>query len=149
MDLTAKLAALEGKDTALAYQTLQELEALSEESDALYAYTGHFIDMIGSRRYAVRVRGIRLLCKQAKWDTERQIDQNFERVLAILEDEKPTAVRQALAALRELAPYKRELCGMLCRRVLAIDCGRYQETMQGLIAKDVQALVDEIDRLQD
>lgn len=70
------------------------------------------------------------------------IDRCLDRVLAILEDEKPTAVRQALAALLELAPYKRALWPVIRARVEAMDLNRYRDTMAPLIEKDIRRLLD-------
>lgn len=64
---------------------------------------------MGDRDWAIRCRGFRLLCKQTRWDENGTINGCLERALTILESEKPTAVRRALAALPEAVPYKREL----------------------------------------
>lgn len=103
MDVERTLTALTGKDTKQAYGMLLELERLSEASDCLYPEARRFADMVRSSRYAVRVRGFRLLCKQARWDGSGTLDWELEEALSILQDlqdEKPTAVRQALAALK-------------------------------------------------
>lgn len=64
--------------------------------------------------------------------------------LAILQDEKATAVRQALSALREVVPYKKELWEIVRQQALSIDCLRYQDTMHSLIARDIQALLEKM-----
>lgn len=142
MDLELLLSALTAKDTKCAYGTLLELERLSDESDCLYPYTERFADMTEDRAYAVRCRGFRLFCRQARWDDGGVIDRCLDRVLAILEDEKPTAVRQALAALLELVPYKRALWPVIRARVEAMDLNRYRDTMAPLIEKDIRRLLD-------
>ena len=142
MDLELLLSALTAKDTKCAYGTLMELERLSDESDCLYPYTERFADMTEDRAYAVRCRGFRLFCRQARWDDGGVIDRCLDRALAILEDEKPTAVRQALAALLELVPYKRALWPVIRARVEAMDLNRYRETMAPLIEKDIRRLLD-------
>lgn len=142
MDLELLLSALTAKDTKCAYGTLLELERLSDESDCLYPYTERFADMTEDRAYAVRCRGFRLFCRQARWDDGGVIDRCLDRALAILEDEKPTAVRQALAALLELVPYKRALWPVIRARVEAMDLNRYRETMAPLIEKDIRRLLD-------
>lgn len=81
--LEEKLIFLEAKDTSTAYRVLQELESLSEESAVLYPYLPKFQEMITSRHYVQRVRGFRLYCKQAKWDTSKQIDESLEQALVI------------------------------------------------------------------
>ena len=142
MDLELLLSALTAKDTKCAYGTLLELERLSDESDCLYPYTERFADMTEDRAYAVRCRGFRLFCRQARWDDGGVIDRCLDRALAILEDEKPTAVRQALAALLELVPYKRVLWPVIRARVEAMDLNRYRDTMAPLIEKDIRRLLD-------
>ena len=142
MDLELLLPMLTAKDTKQAYGALLELERLSGETDDLYPYTERFADMVGDRAYAVRVRGFRLFCRQARWDTEGVVDRNLDRALTILEDEKPTAVRQALAALEELAPYKKALWPVIRQRLEAMDPGRYKDTMAPLIERDVRRLLE-------
>lgn len=85
---------------------MQELERISDETGALYGHTAEFADMIKSDKYVLRVRGFRLFCRQARWDKDYVLDENIDEALLILKDEKPTAVRQALAALAEIVAYK-------------------------------------------
>lgn len=136
---------LDCKDTGEAYKALLELEKLSVNSDALYPYTERFAQMTTSDKYAVRVRGFRLFCKQARWDRDNTIGRHFEQVLSVLNDEKPTAVRQALASLHDVARYKPELCGQIRDAVEKINILSYKDTMQGLILKDIQAVLREIE----
>lgn len=142
MDLELLLSFLTAKDTKQAYGALLELERLSEETDDLYPYTEHFTDMVGDRSYAVRVRGFRLFCRQARWDAVGVVDRNLDRALAILMDEKPTAVRQALASLEELLPYKRGLWPVIRQRLEAMEPGQYRETVAPLIEKDIRRLLE-------
>lgn len=129
------------KDSSEAYRNLQQMEVYSETYDGLYPYLPEFIAMLKSEKYVVRVRGFRLLCKQARWDTEKKIDQQIDEILCALDDEKPTAVRQALAALKELAVYKPELHAEIRHKVQAIHIISYKDTMQGLIEKDMAQLM--------
>lgn len=142
MDAEWMLSILTAKDTKQGYGAFLELERLSEESDDLYSYTERFAEMVNDRAWAVRCRGFRLFCKQARWDEDGVIDRCLERALAILEDEKSTAVRQALAALLDVVPYKRALWPVIRARVEAIDLSRYKDSMAPLIQKDIQRLLD-------
>ena len=142
MELDILLSMLTAKDTKRGYGAFLELEHLSEESDDLYPYTERFADMVSDRAWAVRCRGFRLFCKQARWDGDGVIDRHLDRTLAILEDEKPTAVRQALAALLDVVPYKRELWPVIRQLVEAMDTTRYKDSMAPLIQKDIQRLLD-------
>ena len=142
MELNVLLSVLTAKDTKQGYGALLELERLSEESDDLYPYTERFAEMVSDRAWAVRCRSFRLFCKQARWDEDGVIDRCLDRALAILEDEKPTAVRQALAALLDVVPYKRELWPVIRGQVEAMDPARYKDSMAPLIQKDIQKLLD-------
>ena len=142
MELDVLLSILTAKDTKQGYGAFLELERLSEETDDLYPYTERFADMVNDRAWAVRCRGFRLFCKQARWDTEGVIDRDLDRTLAILEDEKPTAVRQALAALLDMAPYKRELWPVIRKRVETMDLSCYKDSMAPLIKKDIEKLLN-------
>ena len=144
MELDILMSILTAKDTKQGYGAFLELERLSEETDDLYPYTERFADMVSDRAWAVRCRGFRLFCKQARWDDAGIIDRNLDRALVILEDKKPTAVRQALAALLDVTPYKRELWPAIRQRVEAIDLMHYKDSMAPLIEKDVQKLLDAI-----
>ena len=142
MELDILLSMLTAKDTKRGYGAFLELERLSEESDDLYPYTERFADMVSDRAWAVRCRGFRLFCKQARWDDAGVIDRCLDQALTILEDEKPTSVRQALAALLDVVPYKRELWPAIRQRVEVMDLNRYKDSMVPLIQKDMQRLLN-------
>ena len=89
----------------------------------------------------LRVRGFRLLCKQAKWDTENKIDREIESILREVDDKKPTAVRQKLKALEEIVRYKKALHSKIRDKVLSLDYLRFKDTMHSLIVKDIQSLL--------
>lgn len=94
------------------------------------------------------MRGFRLFCKQARWDIDNIINKNINDVLIILNDDKPTAVRQALVALQDVVIYKKELIDIIIDRVLAIDCYRYKETMHGLILKDIAKIMNVMEEIR-
>ncbi|MGI6109350.1 MAG: SufBD protein [Eubacteriaceae bacterium] len=144
MNIEEKLKLLTGKDNSLAFSVLTELEEESEQSPVLYPYLEEFAMMTGSDKYVLRVRGFRLFCKQARWDQENRINQNIDTVLAVLNDKKPTAVRQALGSLPEMIRWKPELSERIRCAVLAIDTEQYKESMQGLIRKDINNLLLEL-----
>ena len=141
-DAAFLLLMLDSKDDRKAYGALLEMERLSEATDVFYPQTESFGLMTQSDKYAVRVRGFRLFCRQARWDREKLLDKNLGKTLRILNDDRPTAVRQALSALHEVVIYKPELRGKIREAAGRIDFLRYKESMQGLIAKDVQSLID-------
>ncbi|WP_324822229.1 hypothetical protein [Sinanaerobacter sp. ZZT-01] len=135
-----KLNMLYGKDNLKAYAVLQELEILSEKEDALYPYFEQFLEMLQSEKYMIRMRGLRLLCKQAKWDKKNKIDENINEILSTLEDKKPTAVRQALKALEDIVVCKPGLHRRIKEKAEAVNYMAYKDTMHHLIKKDIQRL---------
>lgn len=145
MDFDHSLDPIDSKDTSAAFQALKELEALSDTSDLLYPHIDKFISMISSQKYVLRVRGFRLFCKQVQWDTDNVIDRHLDSALGILRDKKPTAVRQALAALHTVVRYKKHLREQIRRQVLQMDDTQYKDTLRPLIAKNRDALLDAID----
>ena len=140
-----KIKHLYEKDTKEAYKYLQELEKLSEDENSLYSYFYEFMAMLKSDQWAIRVRGFRLICKQAKWDNENLINKNIKDILMVVNDEKPTAVRMALKYLEYVVPYKNELCSKIKKMALSIDLLKYKDTMAPLIKKDIQSLIQLID----
>lgn len=141
-EINVLMPQLEEKDTPVAYKALQELEFISDSSGLLYPYTDKFVSMIVSDEYVKRVRGFRLFCKQAKWDVDYKLDENLDEALHILNDAKPTAVRQALAALHDVIKYKPELRDSIYRAVSKINYMKYKDTMHSLIKKDIQKLLN-------
>ena len=135
------LATLTGSDNRQAYAALQDLEAISRKSDQLLVKMPVFAEMVTSKRSFVRVRGFRLLCQQAKWDQEGELDCLLPVALAILADSKPTVLRQALAALHEVVKAKPQLRQLIVQQTAVIDCSKFnQETMAPLIEKDIAEL---------
>ena len=141
-DIASLITMLEYKDTSIAYKALQELERISDETGSVYAHIEKFVNMIRSDKYVVRARGFRLFCKQAKWDRNNILDENIDAALHILNDEKPTAVRQALAALSDVVRYKPDLRETVKKAVYEINYLRYKDTMHSLIAKDIREVLD-------
>lgn len=135
------LTTLTGSDNRQAYAALQDLEAISRKSDQLLVKMPVFAEMVTSKRSFVRVRGFRLLCQQAKWDQEGELDCLLPVALAILADSKPTVLRQALAALHEVVKAKPQFRQLIVQQTAAIDCSKFnQETMAPLIEKDIAEL---------
>ena len=76
------------------------------------------------------------------------IDENIDAALRILKDDKPTAVRQALAALADVVRFKPDLRETVRSAVSNINYLRYKDTMHSLIAKDIQELLLMIQALE-
>jgi prophage DNA circulation protein len=141
MEIEKMVKALYEKDTKEAFAALLELEKISEAKDLLYDYVNEFFEMINNKKYVIRVRGYRLLCKQAKWDKKNKINKMIDKILLEIEDEKQTAIRQKIKSLEDIAKNKTELRTKIKHKILGIDCSKYRETMQGLIEKDIKNLL--------
>jgi len=134
------ITGLQSKNNSEAYQLLQMLEERSEESNELYGSFEDFMDLLNSKSAFVQVRGFRLACAQARWDTEGKLEKNLDTLFAALCAAKPTAVRQCLAALQNVLRRRPELAGEIISRLDGVDLSRYKDTMRPLIEKDIQAL---------
>ena len=142
------IAELHESDNKKAYALLQQLEMISEESSELYGYLEDFIEMTVDLNSFIRVRGFRLACSQAKWDSENRLDADLDILLRMLDDEKPTAVRQCLAALYKVVICKPNLGERILRRMDEMDLSKYKDSMAPLIRKDMEALARKITEKQ-
>ena len=121
---------------------------ISEVSSELYGYLEDFIEMTEDLNSYIRVRGFRLACAQAKWDAENRLDADLDMLLRVLDDEKPTAVRQCLAALHKVIICKPNLGERILARMDEIDLSKYKYSMAPLIRKDMEALARKITEKQ-
>lgn len=134
------IAGLRSKDNSEAYQLLLLLEQRSAESDELYGCFEDFVGLLKSKSAFVRVRGFRLACAQAPWDTEGKLDRELDTFLSMLDDPKPTAVRQYLAALSVLIRHKPDLRARIGAGLDEMDLSKYKDSMRPLIESDIAAL---------
>lgn len=138
LELDNMIRKLEDKDDKVAYSNLLELEKFTEQSDAIYGYFDIFLEMLDNEKSFIRVRGFRLICKNAKWDKYNKIDDSIDKILQELNDEKPTSVRQCLKAIEEIIMYKPNLKYTIKEKLLKINYLNYKDSMPSLIFKDVE-----------
>nr|WP_325204429.1 hypothetical protein [uncultured Oscillibacter sp.] len=131
---------LQSKNNQEAYQLLLLLEQRSAESGELYGCFEDFIGLLTSKRSFVQVRGFRLACAQARWDTEGKLLGSLDALFAALYAAKPAAVRQCLSALQNVLRRRAELAGEILSRLEGLDLSRYKDTMRPLIEQDLQTL---------
>lgn len=129
------------KDTKSTYSLFVQLERQAGEDPALFREYPLYLEMLKSDSSYLRVRGFRMLCAGAKWDTEGVIRENLPQILAQLRDEKPTAVRQCLGALPELVTGRPELTAVICQTVSGLDLSKYSDSMRPLICRDAEAFL--------
>lgn len=138
---------LKSKSASQGYAALKELEHMSDTTGLLLPHISAFADMVKSESYMLRVRGFRLLCRQARWDFDGAFDALLKQALRILNDEKPTAVRQALAALGEVLRFKPHMAEDIAAAAGNIDLAAYPESMRTLIEHDAEKLCEEAEKL--
>ena len=141
IDRIEMLEALQDRDDKKAYAFSKEIRENSAASDVYYSYFEDFASLLTAKSSYVRSRGFALCCAQARWDTEGKLETSLPAMVTLLYDEKPTVVRQCLAALHEVVLFRPELSGKLCEAVKKIDLTRYKDTMAPLIKKDADALL--------
>lgn len=139
-----KLENLYNEDNNSAYKTLLELETITTESNELYSYFKYLLEMLNSEKTFIRVRGFRLICSLAKWDTENRINKNIDLILKELEDDKGTSVRQCLEKLNLILMYKIELTEVIENKIKNLDLSKYKESMQSLIKKDINCILEHL-----
>lgn len=88
----------------------------------------------------VRSRFFILICCQSKWANKKQIEKVFSQMKPLLNDPKPTVVRQCLNALHEVVTYRTEMCRKIKNAISKIDLNIYKDSMNPLIKKDIDSL---------
>lgn len=131
------------KDHKRVYGVLLDLQKMSEESDVVYGYFDRYMEMIEDENSYVRVRGLLLVCANAKWDTEHKIEENLDKIIAHAADVKPAVSRQFLQALPQLIVYKPMLKEDIICQLKSIDISGYKESMRQLVYRDIERIIQE------
>lgn len=133
------------KDDKIAYNYLLKLENEVIESNELYNNFDDLIIMLNNDNSFIRVRGFRLICALAKWDKENKIESNIDIILNVLDDNSSTAVRQCLDKLNLVILYKPDLSKEIEIKLKQLDISKYKESMQSLIKKDIDSILNKVD----
>lgn len=131
-------------DNNKAYKALLELEAITTESNELYDYFDELLTMLDSEKTFIRVRGFRLICSLAKHDKDNKINDNIDKILKELDDDKGTSVRDCLRKLNLILMYKLELTETIEKKLKNIDLSKHKENMQPLIRKDIDNILENV-----
>ena len=129
-------------DNKIAYNTLIELEKLSEKSSHVYEYFDTFVEMLDNENSYIRTRGILLISSNAKWDSDNKINKIIDKFLLHIEDDKPITSRQCIKSLENIIEYKKELIPVIKKRLSEINYLKYADSMQSLIFKDVEKILE-------
>lgn len=143
-DLASLVKGLEGRDQNAAYACFLTLQEESRKSDEIYPYFDRFAALLDSGSAYARTRGLLLIAANARWDKAGKFERIADAYLEHLEDEKPTVVRQLIAALPELAQGKPELAQAIRQRLQTIDPAKYRDSMAPLIRKDIDETLPKI-----
>lgn len=134
------LRKLTDKNDKAAYGFMKRLAAESAGSDRYLGLIPALAELLRDKSSFVRTRAFVLICSQARWADGGQIGAVFDQMLPLLNDPKPTVVRQCLAALREVVLFRPELTERTENALAATDPGKYKDSMAPLIEKDIGEL---------
>ena len=134
------LSKLRDKNDKAAYEFAKQISFESAASDRYLALIPSLAEMLQDKNSYVRTRAFVLICNQARWANDGQIDAVFDLMLPLLNDPKPTVVRQCLNALHELVLFRPELSDKIENALAEMDVSKYKDSMSPLVLKDVEAL---------
>jgi len=135
---------LYGKETWDIWRNLQEIESSIDKSEMLYEYFDDIKKMLLDEKSHIRMRGFRIICKLSKWDRDNKTNNAIESLLNVLDDEKPTIVRQCLASLNSLLLYKPDLSNKIESKLKNMDLSKYKDSMKPLIQKDIDCILNQL-----
>lgn len=135
------------KNNNVAYKALQLLQKESEERNCVYPYMHRLSDMLDSENSYIRTRGLTLLAYNAKWDKDNKIDEIIDKYLKHITDIKPITARQCIKLLPIIAEYKPELKNDILSALHKANISIYGDSMQSLVHKYIQKVLNEIQNL--
>jgi hypothetical protein len=135
-DIADLVAWLCEKNDAIRYPSLLLLESRSRIAGDVYPYRETFREKLKSDNSFQRSIGAILIAANARWD-DGWLDGVIDEYLELLNDEKPITVRQCVQRLKEIAPYKPKLHGVIAEKLLSLNLGSVRETMRKLVLADI------------
>lgn len=136
-----------GKEKWDVYQRFQQIEMLTKETNELYQYFDDFEKLLNNEKDYIKMRSFVIICALSKWDTYNKINNIIDKLLAVLDSDTPTLVRICLKKLDYLLIYKQELSKNIEFKLKQMNYFKYKETMQPLIEKDINILLEKINQL--
>ena len=133
------------KDDKQAYEYAKKIGIESAKSNKYVDMIPDFASMLQDKNSYIRTRFFILICNQARWADDKQIEKVYELMRPLLNDPKPTVVRQCLNALHEVVLFRPEMCEVIKNTILKIDLSIYKDNMILLIKKDIDELMGRID----
>lgn len=132
---------LTNKDDKKAYEYAKKFSVESVKTDKYLDMIYDFACMLQDQNSYTRTRFFILICNQARWANNGQIKNVFKQMIPLLNDPKPTVVRQCLKALNEVVLFRPEMCDDIKKSLSKIDLSIYKDSMASLIKKDIDELM--------
>ncbi len=147
-DLHSLVEGLKNSDNEHAYSCLKQLEDESRRSAAVYSYLDALVEMLDHPNSYIRSRSIILIAANARWDVRNRIDEVIDLYVKHIRDDSPITARQCIKALPLIVEHKPDLGACVVNALYNADPMRYKESMQLLIARDIQKALEMINKLQ-
>ena len=103
------ICGIKNKNNKEAYEYVKEIIAQSADCNKYLNNIPDFLALLDDGNSYVRTRAFCLISAQAKWADNGELENAFSKMKKLLNDEKPTVVRQCLAALHEVLYYRPEM----------------------------------------
>ena len=129
------------KDDKQAYEYAKIVGIESAKTNKYLDMIPEFAKMLQDKNSFIRTRFFILICCQARWANNKQIENVFDQMIPLLNDPKPTVVRQCLNALNEVALFRPEMCDAIKKTISKINLSIYKDSMSPLIKKDIDELM--------
>lgn len=147
MNCSEVMEIVTSKDTKEIYGKFQELEAQCDKDNSLYGFFDSYLEAVHNKKACARGRAFKMIMRNARWDAENNlIDENIDEILAVLNDDNATVVRQCLPLLEFIGRYKEDLVPIVRLKLVNLNYAKYKESMQGLIQKDVKKILSILDK---
>ena len=141
MDKKKIIQRLVDKDDKQAYEYAKKIIVESAKTNKYLDMISDFAIMLEDKNSFVRTRFFILICCQARWANNSQIENVYDKMKPLLNDSKPTVARQCIKALNEVILYRPEMSNTIKKTVSKIDISIYKDNMRSLIKKDVDELM--------
>ena len=142
--IEAQIEELKNKDQKTAYQALKHLLAISETRAEVSYYFDRFVALLQDPQSYVRTRGLLLIGANARWVEEKTCAAALPFCLALIQDPKPITRRQCIQTLPSLSASHPSLKPSILAALTNAQIQDVPETMQRLIAKDIQKTLQAI-----
>ena len=135
------ISKLTDKNEMTAYEYCKQVIVESAQSDEHFSSIDELASLLTDKNSYIRTRGFGLICSQARWDNQGKIKSVWGKMIPLLNDPKPTVVRQCLASLHEVVLYLPEMTDDILAAIKGIDLSKYKDSMSPLIKKDADELL--------